>query len=87
MEENKKINLELQSVLKINNRVCCRSGVLSGGHGRMKIMQRQRGELVPVGDALSGLDGPVKAISDAPASGAAGLRPGRSGAPVGRIEL
>ena len=25
-------------------------------------MQRQRGELVPVGEALSGMDGPVKAI-------------------------
>ena len=25
-------------------------------------MQRQRGELVPISDALSGLDGPVKAI-------------------------
>ena len=28
-------------------------------------MQRQRGELVPIGDALSGLDGPVKAIREA----------------------
>ncbi len=28
-------------------------------------MQRQRGELVPIGDALSGLGGPVKAIRDA----------------------
>ena len=28
-------------------------------------MQRKRGELVPIGDALSGLDGPVKAIRDA----------------------
>ena len=28
-------------------------------------MQRQRGELVPIGDALSGMDGPVKAIRDA----------------------
>ncbi len=28
-------------------------------------MQRERGELVPIGDALSGLDGPVKAIRDA----------------------
>ena len=25
-------------------------------------MQRQHGELVPIGDALSGMDGPVKAI-------------------------
>ena len=25
-------------------------------------MQRQRGELVPIGDALSGLGGPVKGI-------------------------
>ena len=28
-------------------------------------MQRQRGELVPIGDALSGLGGPVPAIRDA----------------------
>ena len=28
-------------------------------------MQRQRGELVPIGDALSGMDGPVKAIREA----------------------
>ena len=28
-------------------------------------MQRQRGELVPIGDALSGMDGPVEAIRDA----------------------
>ena len=28
-------------------------------------MQPQRGELVPIGDALSGMGGPVKAIRDA----------------------
>ena len=28
-------------------------------------MQRKRGELVPIGDAPSGMDGPVKAIRDA----------------------
>ena len=28
-------------------------------------MQRQRGELVPLGDALSGMGGPVAAIRDA----------------------
>ena len=28
-------------------------------------MQRQRGELVPIGDALSGLGGPMKAIREA----------------------
>ena len=28
-------------------------------------MQRQRGELVPIGDALSGMGGPVKALRDA----------------------
>ena len=28
-------------------------------------MQRQRGELVPIGDALSSMGGPVKAIRDA----------------------
>ena len=27
-------------------------------------MQRQRGELIPIGDALSGMGGPVKAIRD-----------------------
>ena len=27
-------------------------------------MQRQRGELVPIGDALAGLDGPATAIRD-----------------------
>ena len=26
-------------------------------------MQRQRGELVPIGEAFGGLDGPVKAIA------------------------
>ena len=30
-------------------------------------MQRQRGELVPIGDALSGMGGPVAAIRDATA--------------------
>ena len=28
-------------------------------------MQRQRGELIPIGDALSGMGGPVKVIRDA----------------------
>ena len=28
-------------------------------------MQRQRGELVPIGEAISDLDGPVKEIRDA----------------------
>ena len=28
-------------------------------------MYRQRGELVPIGEVVSGLDGPVKAIRDA----------------------
>ena len=28
-------------------------------------MQRQRGELVPIGEAFGGLDGPVKAIREA----------------------
>ena len=36
--------------------------VLSGEHGKIKGMARQRGELVPIGDALSGVGGPVKAI-------------------------
>ena len=29
------------------------------------MQQRKRGELVPIGDALSGMGGPVKAIRDA----------------------
>ena len=29
-------------------------------------MQRQRGELVPVAEVLSGLDGPVKALRETP---------------------
>ena len=29
-------------------------------------MQRQRGELVPIGEVIGGLDGPVKALLDAP---------------------
>ena len=29
-------------------------------------MQRQRGELVPIGEALADLDGPVQAIREAP---------------------
>ena len=29
------------------------------------MQQRQRGELVPIGDALSGMGGPVKALRDA----------------------
>ena len=29
-------------------------------------MQRQRGELVPVGEVIADLDGPVKAIREAP---------------------
>ena len=29
-------------------------------------MQRQRGELVPIGEALGDLNGPAKAIRDAP---------------------
>ena len=28
-------------------------------------MQRQRGELIPIGEAFGSLDGPVKAIRDA----------------------
>ena len=35
-----------------------------GSPGRIRDMQRQRGELVPIGDALSGMGGPVKAIRD-----------------------
>ena len=31
----------------------------------MKTMQRQRGELVPIGEVIDDLDGPVKAIRDA----------------------
>ena len=37
-------------------------------------MQRQRGELVPIGEAFGDLDGPVKAIRDAspPSAGSFG---------------
>ena len=31
----------------------------------MKTMQRQRGELVPIGEVIDDLDGPVKAIREA----------------------
>ena len=47
-------------------------------------MQRQRGELVPIGDALAGMGGPVQALRETPTTGAAGLHPRRSGTPVGR---
>ena len=46
-------------------------------------MQRQHGELVPIGDALSELGGPVKSIRGNHAPGAAPLHPCRSGEPVG----
>ena len=46
-------------------------------------MQRQRDDLVPIGDALSGLDGPVKAIREATPQAVAPLHPLRSGEPVG----
>ena len=39
--------------------------VLSEAHGRIKAMQRQRDGLVPIGDALSDLDGPVTALREA----------------------
>ena len=39
--------------------------ILSEAQGRMKTMQRQRGELVPIGEVVSGLDDvPVTAIRD-----------------------
>ena len=43
-------------------------------------MQRQRGELVPIGDALADLGGPVQALRETPPPGATGLHPCRSGA-------
>ena len=42
-------------------------------------MRRQRGELVPIGEALSGLGGLVPAIRETPTTGTAGLHPRRSG--------
>ena len=55
-----------------------RSGGASGGAGQvagapqprvslapMKPMQRQRGELIPIGEVVSGLDGPVKETREA----------------------
>ena len=38
------------------------SPVLSGEHGRIRAMQRQRGELVPIGEVVADLDRPVQAI-------------------------
>ena len=40
--------------------------LLSGGHGRIKGMQRKRGGLVPIGEALADLPGPVKSIRKTP---------------------
>ena len=37
-------------------------------------MQRKRGELVPIGDALSGMGGPVKAIREATPQARSDLR-------------
>ena len=39
-------------------------------------MQRQRGELVPIGEVVADLDGPVKAIREASRPGATPLHPG-----------
>ena len=39
--------------------------LLSDGHEKMKAMARKRNGLVSIGDALSGMGGPVKAIRDA----------------------
>ena len=38
-------------------------------------MQRQRGELVPIGEVVADLGGPVKAIREASPPGAAPLHP------------
>ena len=47
-------------------------------------MQRQRGELVPIGAVVSGLDDVlVPAIRDDSPQARAILHPGRSGGPVG----
>ena len=45
-------------------------------------MQRQRGELVPIGDALADLGGPVKVIRDSLASSATPLHPLRPSEPA-----
>ena len=45
-------------------------------------MQRQRGELVPIGEVIGGLGGPVKAIRESLAPGATPFHPGRSGGPA-----
>ena len=45
-------------------------------------MQRQRGGLVPIGDALADLGGPVKTIRDASPQALQPLHPGRSGGPA-----
>ena len=56
--------------------------LLSEEHGRIKAMARQRGELVPVAEALAGQCGPVKAIRDASPQTRRGFHRGRSGAPA-----
>ena len=45
-------------------------------------MQRQRGELVPIGEVVADLDGPVKKLRDAP--GGSPLHPLRSSEPACR---
>ena len=53
------------SVRAIREATPTRCPSLVWGTWENKTMQRQRGELVPIGDALADLGGPVKAIRDA----------------------
>ena len=46
-------------------------------------MEHQRGELVPIGEAIGNLS-PVQAIRDASPQALHHLHPGRSGEPTGR---
>ena len=47
-------------------------------------MERQRGELVPIGEVIADLDGPVKAIREASPQARHHFTPLRSSEPVGR---
>ena len=45
-------------------------------------MERKQDKLLPIGEALAGLDGPVKALAKSSPQAAAPLHPGRPGEPA-----
>ena len=45
-------------------------------------MQRQRGELVPIGEALADLGGPIQALRETPPPARRGFHRCRSGKPI-----